>query len=122
MASAVTPTRARLTWSAANDNVEVVRYEIEMDGVVMANRTRDFLSAMMTDLVPNSRVDCTVYAVDGAGNRSAGPTLSLEVPNYEQPRWPEGSWVEVHDITPTSAVCWTHLLRTPHHPICYLSR
>ena len=114
LAREIEPTSARLTWSPASDNVGVVAYEIESESAVIARSSGDLLSVTAHDLVPNSTVVLTVYALDEAGHRSVGPTLTLTTPDFDPPEWPEGASVIASDLTATSVhLNWTSLPADP---------
>ena len=114
IASEIEPTSARLTWSPASDNVGVARYEIESEGVILGESSGALLSTTVTDLVPHATTPLTVYAIDGAGHRSRGPTFTLETPNFDRPEWPDGVTVVASELTTTSVrLHWTALPADP---------
>lgn len=80
-------TTARVTWSASTDNVGVTGYEVWRDGALRGTVTTTQFND--TGLVGNQTYQYAVYALDGAGNRSAAGNRS-----WTQP---------VPDTTPPSA-------------------
>ncbi|MFI5728508.1 PQQ-dependent sugar dehydrogenase [Kribbella sp. NPDC051587] len=61
---------ATFTWSAATDNVGVVRYEINRGGNVLKVVDANTLSATVDTLTANTSYDVSVGAFDAAGNAS----------------------------------------------------
>ena len=61
---------ATFTWSAASDNVGVVRYEINRGGNVLKVVDGNTLSATVDTLTSNTSYDVSVGAFDAAGNAS----------------------------------------------------
>ncbi|WP_367128930.1 PQQ-dependent sugar dehydrogenase [Saccharothrix sp. HUAS TT1] len=63
-------TSASLAWSAAEDDVGVVGYDIYQHGQLMASVPGADLAATVTGLAPGTRYDWTVLARDAASNVS----------------------------------------------------
>ncbi|MEV6415431.1 PQQ-dependent sugar dehydrogenase [Kribbella sp. NPDC051718] len=61
---------ATFTWTAASDNVGVVRYEINRGGNVLKVVDANTLSATVDTLTSNTAYDVSVGAFDAAGNAS----------------------------------------------------
>ncbi|MEU4197997.1 PQQ-dependent sugar dehydrogenase [Kribbella sp. NPDC026611] len=61
---------ATFTWTAATDNVQVVRYEINRGGNVLKVVDGNTLSATVDTLTANTAYDVSVGAFDAAGNAS----------------------------------------------------
>src|SRR5882757_4317329 len=61
---------ATFTWTAATDNVGVVRYEINRGGNVLKVVDANTLSATVDTLTSNTAYDVSVGAFDAAGNAS----------------------------------------------------
>lgn len=70
--------KLRLTWTAAEDDEEVISYIIYKDGVVLAEVDSHTLVLNVTSLSPNTSYTFKVEAVDEAGNWSTdGPALTV---------------------------------------------
>jgi glucose/arabinose dehydrogenase len=69
-ASTILPTAATFTWTAATDNVGVVRYEVNRGGNTLKTVDGNTTSATVTNLTPNTAYDISVGAFDAAGNPS----------------------------------------------------
>ncbi|MEV6826874.1 PQQ-dependent sugar dehydrogenase [Amycolatopsis sp. NPDC051102] len=69
-ASDILPTAATFTWTAATDNVGVVRYEINRGGNILKTVDGNTTSATVDNLTPNTAYDISVGAYDAAGNPS----------------------------------------------------
>lgn len=70
-ATAASPTRIELAWSAATDNVGVASYRIHRNGSQTALASVAGTSFADTTVVPNTTYSYVVHAVDQAGNVSA---------------------------------------------------
>ena len=68
VATDITRTGFILTWSAATDNVGVVKYELLINNVLNQSVTEP--SATVTDLTANTNYDVSIIAYDQAGNSS----------------------------------------------------
>ncbi|MHC4917864.1 MAG: discoidin domain-containing protein, partial [Planctomycetota bacterium] len=66
--AAKTETSLTLTWTDADDNARIARYQIHRDGEKIAET--GFNSFTDTGLSANSAYSYDIYAVDGVGNRS----------------------------------------------------
>lgn len=86
-ATAFSPTRIDLAWTASTDNVGVDHYKIYRDGVLVGNTTGTSFSDV--GLTPATEYDYTVAATDAAQNMSAqstqdsATTLSLPSPTVK---------------------------------------
>jgi len=69
-ASNIRPTAADFSWTAATDNVGIVRYEINRGGNVLKSVDGNTTSATVDNLTPNTSYDISVLAYDAAGNPS----------------------------------------------------
>jgi endonuclease I/chitodextrinase len=69
VASSTSTTSTNLNWTAATDNVGVVGYEVYKDGVFLTTTTTN--SYNVIGLSENTTYNFTVYAKDGAGNKSS---------------------------------------------------
>ena len=69
-ASNIRPTAADFSWTAATDNIGVVRYEINRGGNVLKTVDGNTTSATVDNLTPNTSYDISVIAYDAAGNPS----------------------------------------------------
>ncbi len=79
VASNVTPTSARLTWTPSTDNVAVVGYQILRDGTQFATSTGP--SVTLTGLTPATTYNLSIRAVDNSGYVSQpSGTLALTTP------------------------------------------
>jgi hypothetical protein len=74
-ATAASPTRVNLSWSAATDDVGVARYTVYRDGTSLGTTTSTSFSD--TAAAPATTYSYTVDAVDAAGNRSAPSAAAL---------------------------------------------
>ncbi|HUC20212.1 MAG TPA: fibronectin type III domain-containing protein, partial [Candidatus Polarisedimenticolaceae bacterium] len=71
-ATAVSFTQVNLTWSAATDNIGVVKYILKRDGIPIAQPTGTSFSD--TGRSPNTSYNYTIAAADAAGNISSDST------------------------------------------------
>ena len=108
-ASDVTQTGAKITWTAAADNVGVAGYNVYVDETkVNTDKLVEGLELELTGLTPDTEYTVTVSAVDAAGNESGRSaaftftTLKNEEPAPEKPSAPTN--VKVSKITHTTAI------------------
>ena len=108
-ASDVTQTGAKITWTAAADNVGVAGYNVYVDETkVNTDKLVEALELELTGLTPDTEYIVTVSAVDAAGNESGRSaaftftTLKNEEPAPEKPSAPTN--VKVSEITHTTAI------------------
>ena len=108
-ASDVTQTGAKITWTAATDNVGVAGYNVYVDETkVNTDKLVEGLELELTGLTPETEYTVTVSAVDAAGNESGRSaaftftTLKNEEPAPEKPSAPTN--VKVSEITHTTAI------------------
>ena len=108
-ASDVTQTGAKITWTAAADNVGVAGYNVYVDETkVNTDKLVEGLELELTGLTPDTEYTVTVSAVDAAGNESGRSaaftftTLKSEEPAPEKPSAPTN--VKVSKITHTTAI------------------
>ena len=108
-ASDVTQTGAKITWTAAADNVGVAGYNVYVDETkVNTDKLVEALELELTGLTPDTEYTVTVSAVDAAGNESGRSaaftftTLKNEEPAPEKPSAPTN--VKVSEITHTTAI------------------
>ena len=108
-ASDVTQTGAKITWTAAEDNVGVAGYNVYVDETkVNTDKLVEGLELELTGLTPDTEYTVTVSAVDAAGNESGRSaaftftTLKNEEPAPEKPSAPTN--VKVSEITHTTAI------------------
>jgi hypothetical protein len=66
--------RLQLSWTAADDNVGVDHYEIQLDGVTVLRVAGSATSAALRTFHPRGRSFFTVHAADASGNQSASPS------------------------------------------------
>ena len=97
-----TPTSAQLSWTAAVDDIGISGYELSIDDRVVAVTDANTLSAELTSLMPNASITVQVNAIDGAGNLSSGPTLQIDLPDYDVPQWPLDSSISMINLTTSS--------------------
>jgi chitodextrinase len=84
---AAADSRVELTWTRSSDDTGVAGYEIEEGGFVVA-RTSD-RTATVDGLAPGGEHCFTVFALDGAGNRSGpGGPACLTTPDTTPPAAP----------------------------------
>jgi uncharacterized protein YkwD len=69
-ATASSPARVTLTWTASTDNIGVAGYEVLRNGIRVATAGRTSLSYTDTTVSPNSQYSYAVRAYDTAGNYS----------------------------------------------------
>ncbi|OOY48812.1 fibronectin type III domain-containing protein [Solemya velum gill symbiont] len=81
-ATEVTENTVTLTWIDADDNAEVVRYDIERDGTIVGSVGQSVFTD--TGLAPGEIYGYRVFAVDVAGNSSL-PTPTLAVRTEGEP-------------------------------------
>ena len=99
LASDVTPHGLTLAWPPASDDVAVVSYRIEQDGLEVG--TTDAHSWAVSDLQPWKNYAFAVRAQDGAGHVSE-TTLSITVKTQmKPPKWGEAT-LNVSELTATS--------------------
>jgi chitodextrinase len=105
--SNVTENGARVSWSAAADNVGVSGYRVYVGSGLWATTTVTSLD--LTGLIPGTSYPVRVEALDAIGNESdTGPAGTIVTPDTQPPTWPAGSRVTVRDISASSAtVSWT---------------
>lgn len=87
----VAKTNVDIAWSASADNVEVIKYKIYNEGILLGEVPGTQVN--LTGLVPAQIYRFTVTAVDKAGNESAH-SRELMVSTYQQPAYfydPAGS-------------------------------
>ena len=108
-ASDVTQTGAKITWTAATDNVGVAGYNVYVDETkVNTDKLVEGLELELTGLTPDTEYTVTVSAMDAAGNESGRSaaftftTLKNEEPAPEKPSAPAN--VKVSEITHTTAI------------------
>lgn len=86
VATPISETQIDLTWDASTDNVGVVGYRIERDGVLL--RTQSTTSYSDTGLTTNTTYEYTIIAFDAAGNSSEtvvqATTLDLTPPSVPE--------------------------------------
>jgi len=82
-ASATGPTEVDLSWNAASDDTGVDHYEVFVDGSQV--QSVPGTSATVTGLQAETSYDCSVRAVDAAGNASAPATVSVTTPAQQAP-------------------------------------
>ncbi len=68
--NSLTDSSVNLTWNAATDNVGVVSYQIEQDGVEIATISATNTTYSATNLTPETTYDFEVFALDAYGNIS----------------------------------------------------
>ena len=79
-ATAASPTRVNLSWTASTDNVGVTTYEVYRNGLLLAG-PGNVTSYADTTTVASTAYQYTVKAVDAAGNRSsASNTVNVTTP------------------------------------------
>ena len=105
----MTQTGAKITWTAAADNVGVAGYNVYVDETkVNTDKLVEALELELTGLTPDTEYTVTVSAVDAAGNESGRSaaftftTLKNEEPAPEKPSAPTN--VKVSEITHTTAI------------------
>jgi chitodextrinase len=76
--SNITSTGFTLTWVAATDNVAISGYEISTNGGASYTQIGNVLTWTATDMSPSTAYQCSLRAIDTAGNR-ASPALALTV-------------------------------------------
>ncbi|MEM7263784.1 MAG: LamG-like jellyroll fold domain-containing protein, partial [Planctomycetota bacterium] len=76
LASAVSPTRIDLSWTASTDNVGVTGYRLLKDGVEIALLPNSQTSYIDQGLSPETSHDYEVFALDAAGNISGGTAVN----------------------------------------------
>lgn len=77
--SLVTSTTLTLSWTASTDNVEVVGYDIYINGVLL-DSTVSLLSYAVTGLSEATPYSFYVKAKDAAGNSSTSNTVNITTP------------------------------------------
>lgn len=77
-ATTVTSDQVSLSWTAATDNVGVLRYDIVRDGLTLANTSGT--SFTDTTVTPGSTHTYSVRAVDAAGNISSSNSVWVTTP------------------------------------------
>ncbi|HWH37924.1 MAG TPA: hypothetical protein VNT28_09115 [Candidatus Limnocylindrales bacterium] len=82
-ATIVKPASVRLTWSAANDDLEVARYSVTRDGVPLAEV--EALAYEDIDLAQAQSYSYAVTAIDSAGNAGPAATMSVYLPDGTPP-------------------------------------
>ncbi|MGI6434174.1 MAG: fibronectin type III domain-containing protein [Syntrophomonadaceae bacterium] len=92
-----------VTYTAADDNVGISRYKIEVslgDNILKSGYALGLTKAF-TGLADNTTYTCTVVAEDAAGNKS--PALSAEITtlfkDVDAPTWAVGAKILVSDVT-----------------------
>ncbi len=110
-ASNVGQTSLTLTWSAAEDNVDVTGYRIYSDGgTVLRATVGSVLTTDITGLSPSTSYTFTIQARDAEENWSGGPTTGPSVtvttavpsvPDTEAPLWPGGSTITASNVGET---------------------
>src|SRR5581483_5059141 len=73
------PSRVKLSWPAAADDVGVVEYEVSRDGAVLG--TTSATSFVDPAIAPARTYSYSVVALDAAGNRSAPAEASVTTPD-----------------------------------------
>lgn len=77
-----------LSWDAASDNVGVVFYELQRDGITIATQEGRTFTDLL--LVNGTTYNYTVVAVDGSGNVSAASSVSATPADTIAPSVPTG--------------------------------
>ena len=109
-----TPTSAQLSWTAAIDDIGISGYELSIDDRAVAVTDANTLSAELTSLMPNASITVQVNAIDGAGNLSSGPTLQIDLPDYDVPQWPLDSSISMINLTTSSVeFSWSEAIPSP---------
>ena len=105
-ASDVTQTGAKITWTAAEDNIGVAGYNVYVDETkVNTDKLVEGLELELTGLTPDTEYTVTVSAVDAAKNeseRSAAFKFTTRKNEEEKPSAP--TKVKVSEITHTTAI------------------
>lgn len=106
VASLVTATTARLSWTASTDNVAVTSYLVTAAGLTRSTATA---SIDLTGLAANTSYAVTVVALDAAGNRSGPSSGSFVTPTVPDVQAPTTPGVPVaSSVTASSAtLSWT---------------
>ena len=73
--NSLTDSSVNLTWNAATDNVGVVSYLIEQDGVEVATISATNTTYLVSNLSPETTYDFEVFALDAYGNISSASNL-----------------------------------------------
>ena len=128
VASEVTASSARLTWTASSDNVGVTGYDIVrlQDGAETTVTTSTTASATVSGLAANTAYTFAVYARDAAGNRSPrSASLTFTTPGTTdtvctvsagtQSQWDTGYVVQASVTNPGSSTLngWTVTFTLP---------
>ncbi|MFL5954129.1 MAG: fibronectin type III domain-containing protein [Gaiellaceae bacterium] len=98
------PGRIDMTWTAATDNVGVASYEVSRDGVAIASAS----VPAFTDTNVGSVTTYTyvVVALDAAGNRSAGATVTVTTGDLVAPTAPASVTARPYDGPPHVDLTW----------------
>lgn len=73
--NSLTDSSVNLTWNAATDNVGVVSYLIEQNGVEVATISATNTTYLVTNLSPETTYDFEVFALDAYGNISSASNM-----------------------------------------------
>jgi len=80
----ITSDNAIISWTASTDNIEVVRYDIFLDGTYINSSQTP--SIEVSGLQPETQYDLQIFATDLAGNTSTGSTVlqftTIVAPNF----------------------------------------
>jgi chitodextrinase len=89
IASKITPNGLTLAWPPATDDLGVVAYRVQQDGVEVSVTATTHLD--VTDLKPWQAYSFSVHAEDAAGHVSEEPLkLSVKTPDQSPPDWSDG--------------------------------
>ncbi len=106
-ASIFSTNQVNLSWSASTDNVGVVGYTINRDGVPVTSVSGTTLSYIDTGLTPLTTYNYSVDAFDAEGNYSGlSAPVSITMPENEPPTTPQ--IISAEDFGPTHVtISWT---------------
>ncbi|MEK4436084.1 NHL domain-containing protein [Paenibacillus sp. FSL K6-2862] len=106
--SEITQTSVKLSWPSAMDHVEVSGYRIYVNGAENETVSGSVYAMTMDDLTADTSYMFQVMALNAEGNQSAALSASAKTlpqspePDIESPQWPDGSELEISNITSTS--------------------
>ena len=102
------PNGATLTWPSAHDDVGVTAYLISLDGEELAQTSEETRIFRVDHLSPWREHLLSVRAMDAVGNESDESLEGIcSTPDHQAPTWPEGTSVQITELTSTSVtISW----------------
>lgn len=109
--SEITQTSMKLSWPSAIDPIDhadVSGYRIYVNGTEKETVSGSVYAITVDDLTADTSYRFQVMALNAEGNQSAALSASAKTlpqspePDTESPQWPDGSELQISNITPTS--------------------